>query len=129
MNALVDRQVVEDIAFDLRIALVLVEEELVDEILENERRLQEELNLATKNVFRYKRVRTVILKLSAAWFAAAMVYYGIMLTPIPDGVLLNNFILGTLSAIAGPAMMVVMKTRFANRRTLMAEFAKKSIFL
>ena len=69
-------------------------DKLVDQILENEQKLQAELNKASKNIFRYKRVCISLLKLSVGWFAASMLYYGIMFSPIPNGVLLNNCIYG-----------------------------------
>jgi len=91
------------------------DEEVVDQILEKERRLQEKMNLATKNVFRYPKVCLVLAKLSVAWFAACMVYYGIMFSPSKK-VLINNAMFGLLSTIAGPMMCILMRSRFAHRR-------------
>ena len=95
------------------------DDELVDQILIKEKQVQERLNIATKNVFRYPKVRLVLAKLAAAWTAASMVYYGIMFSPTPD-VLTNNLILGMLGALAGPAMIILLKSRFANRRVSLA---------
>ena len=91
------------------------DEELVDQIRIKEKKLQEKLNLSTKNVFRYPKVRLVLGKLAVAWFAASMLYYGIMFSPTPN-VLMNNFLLGLLSFVAGPLMCILMKSRFSYRR-------------
>ena len=94
------------------------DEELVDKILMKEKQLQDTLNLSTKNVLRYPKVRLVLAKLVVAWFSANMLYFGIMFTPTPD-VLMNNFILGLVSTTAGPLMCILMKSRFSDRRTLL----------
>ena len=47
-----------------------------------------------------------------------MLYYGIVFI-LPHGVLVNNFILGAISAIVGPIMVIVLKTRLAYRRLLL----------
>ena len=91
------------------------DEKLIDKILMKEKQLQDKLNLATKNVLRYPKVRMVLAKLVVAWFAANMLYFGIMFTPTPD-VLMNNLILGSLSTMAGPLMCILMKSRFSGRR-------------
>ena len=94
------------------------DEKLIDQILIKEKQLQEKLNISTKNVFRYPKVRLVLAKLAVAWFAASMLYYGIIFSTTPN-VLLNNFLLGVLSALAGPMMCILMKSKFSNRRTLL----------
>ena len=91
------------------------DEELVDQILIKEKQLQDKLNISTKNVLRYPKVRSVLAKLAVAWGAASMLYYGIMFSPTPD-VLMNNFILGILSTVAGPLMCILMTSRFSYRR-------------
>jgi len=60
----------------------------------------------------------VLLKLAVAWFAASMLYYGIMFSASAD-ILFNNFIYGVLSTLAAPATVLLM-ARFKNRRTLLA---------
>lgn len=95
-------------------------EKLVDRILFNERRFQEKMNLASKNVLRYPTLRLVLVKLALAWMAASMLYYGIILGTIPGGVLVNNLILGILSTIAGPLMCILLKSRLSNRRLLLS---------
>ena len=90
------------------------DEELVDQILIKEKQLQEKLNISTKNVLRYPKVRLVLVKLAVAWFAASMLYYGIMFSTTPS-VLMDNFIFGVLSTVAGPLMCIIMNSRFADR--------------
>lgn len=92
------------------------DEALVDRILENELRFQLELNIESKNVFRYPILRSILVKLAVAWFTLCMVFYGIMLGTIPGGVLVNNLCLGVLSSLSGPLVCFLFKSRYANRR-------------
>lgn len=42
-------------------------ESMVDAILENEAKIQNELSLATKNIFKFPIMRGIVFKLSMAW--------------------------------------------------------------
>lgn len=94
-------------------------DKMVDEILEREATLQAQLNLATRNILRFPAMRLILLKLSIAWIAACMIYYGILLDPAPGNVLLGNFIAGILSVISGPVMIILMNLGMTKRRTLL----------
>lgn len=96
------------------------DENLVDDILLKEQELQEQLNIESKNPLHFPKMRIVIFKLMVAWFAASMLYFGIVFGRIPGGVLFNNFILGALSTIFGPVMCLLMRSRFPYRRPLLA---------
>ena len=92
---------------------------LVDQILIKEEQLRVKLNISSKNVFQYPNFRLVYFKLQFCWFATTMVYYGIMFSPT-SSVIMNNFILGTLSTVAGPLMCILLRSRFAFRRVSLA---------
>ena len=95
-------------------------EELVDRILATEQKYQSQMNISSKNIFRFPILRSVLLKLAAAYFTVSMLYYGILLGTLPGGVLETNLILGFVGICSGPCMCLLIKSRFGNRRTLMA---------
>ena len=71
-------------------------------------------------IWQYPWLCFTILKLSVGWFSVAVVYYGVLLTEFPGGLLLNNFYFGVLTLIAGIITGKILESRYGYRSKLLA---------
>jgi len=93
---------------------------LVDKILGGQEKLHKTLKMSSRNVMRYPTFLKSIVKLVFAWNAAGMIYFGILMGSLPGGVLINNLYLGAASFVVGPLTNILMSSKYAFRRPILA---------